>query len=241
MTGSTSPATSTTSTGRPAPISASSAPPPARPRSPGLAPWQPSLGSGTKTYQQAVKEDGNNVWLGGSQHILSQYNRDGFVRLSSNITKAGGDLQAIGIYNGVVYASCHCGNFTYSGTYNYTSPIPNASDVNNIKYIGAWDEATGAYLPDFYPGALDTRSGIGGWELTPDTNGCLWFGGDFKQGSYQGTGYQWLGGFGKFCQRDTDRAHGAGQPALQQHPDRRQARLGRRHRQRRLGALRADP
>ncbi len=103
----------------------------------------------------------------------------------------------------MVYASCHCGNYAYSGTYNYSNPIPNASDVNNIKYIGAWDEATGAYLPDFWPSALDTRSGIGGWELTPDSNGCLWFGGDFKQGSYQGTGYQWLGGFGKFCPRDS--------------------------------------
>ncbi|MDQ1742225.1 MAG: hypothetical protein QOE23_564 [Pseudonocardiales bacterium] len=166
--------------------------------------WQPSLGSGTNTYQQAVKEGtGNDVWLGGSQHILSKYDRASFARLSSNITKSGGDIQAIGIYNGVVYASCHCGNYAYSGTYDYNNPIGTASDVNNIKYIGAWDEATGAYLPDFYPGALDTRSGIGGWELTPDSNGCLWFGGDFKQGSFQGTAYQWLGGFGKFCPRDS--------------------------------------
>ncbi|MDQ1721841.1 MAG: hypothetical protein QOI26_1575 [Pseudonocardiales bacterium] len=170
---------------------------------PGLAPWQPSLGSGTNTYQQAIKEDGNLVWQGGSQHILSAYDRANYARLSSNITKSGGDIQTIGIYNGVVYASCHCGNYSYSGTYDYSNPIPNASDVNNIRYIGAWDEATGAYLPDFWPNALNTRSGIGGWELTPDSNGCLWFGGDFTQGSYQSTGYQWLGGFGKFCPRDT--------------------------------------
>ncbi len=166
--------------------------------------WQSSLGSGTHDYQQAVKEgSGNDVWLGGSQHILSKYDRSSFARLSSNITKSGGDIQTIGIYNGVVYASCHCGNYAYSGTYDYNNPIGTASDVNNIKYIGAWDEVTGAYLPDFYPGALDTRSGIGGWELTPDSNGCLWFGGDFKQGSFQSTGYQWLGGFGKFCPRDS--------------------------------------
>ena len=166
--------------------------------------WQPALGSGDNTYQQAVKEDGNNVWLGGSQHILSLYDRGTFARKSSHITKSGGDIQTIGIYDGVVYASCHCGNYNYSGTYDFANPIPNASDVHNIRYIGAWDEATGEYLPEFWPNALDTRSGIGGWELTPDSNGCLWFGGDFKQGSYQGTGYQWLGGFGKFCQRDSD-------------------------------------
>jgi len=174
----------------------------------GLAPWQVSTGSQIgglhdTRYQQAIKEDGNYVWQGGSQHILSQYNRDDYARMSSNITRAGGDIQTIAIYNGVVYASCHCGNYAYSGTYNYSNPIPDASDVHNIKYIGAWDEVTGAYLPDFYPGALATRSGIGGWELTPDSNGCLWFGGDFKQGSYQSTGYQWLGGFGKFCPRDS--------------------------------------
>ncbi|MDT0261852.1 fibrinogen-like YCDxxxxGGGW domain-containing protein [Jatrophihabitans lederbergiae] len=170
---------------------------------PGLAAWQPSIGSGVKTYQQAIKEDGNYVWQGGSEHVLGQYDRSSYALKSSDITKAGGDIQTIAIYNGVVYASCHCGNYAYSNDLHYDNPIPYASDVNNIKYIGAWDEVTGQYLPDFYPGALDTRSGIGGWELTPDSNGCLWFGGDFKQGSYQSTGYQWLGGFGKFCPRDS--------------------------------------
>ncbi|MEO6501468.1 MAG: fibrinogen-like YCDxxxxGGGW domain-containing protein, partial [Jatrophihabitantaceae bacterium] len=169
----------------------------------GLAQYQPSLGSGDNTYQQAIKEDGDGVWVGGSQHILSRYARDTFARQSSHITRSGGDLQTIGIHNGVLYASCHCGNYSYSGTFNFSNPIPEASDVHNIKYIGAWDAQTGEYLPDFYPSGLDTRSGIGGWELTPDSNGCMWFGGDFKQGSYQGTGYQWLGGFGKFCPRDS--------------------------------------
>jgi chitodextrinase len=170
---------------------------------PGLGKFVPSIGSGTATYQQAIKEDGNQVWEGGAEHVLGQYDRASFTLQSSNITRSGGDIQAIGIYNGVVYASCHCGNYVYNGDINYTNPIPTASDVHNIQYIGAWDEVTGQFLPEFYPIALDTRSGIGGWELTPDSNGCLWFGGDFKQGSWTGTGYQWLGGFGKFCPRDS--------------------------------------
>ena len=170
---------------------------------PGLGKFQPSIGSGTATYQQAIKEDGNEVWEGGAEHVLGHYDRATFTLQSSSIFKSGGDIQTIGIYNGVVYASCHCGNYTYSNDLNYANPIPYASDVNNIQYIGAWDEHTGAYLPEFYPISLDTRSGIGGWELTPDSNGCLWFGGDFTQGSWQGTGYQWLGGFGKFCPRDS--------------------------------------
>jgi chitodextrinase len=171
---------------------------------PGLAQWVPSIGSGTATYQQAIKEGTNGyVWQGGAEHILSQYNRSDYSRVSSNITKAGGDFQTIGIVDGVVYASCHCGDYTYSNDINYTSPIASASDVNNIKYIGAWDEKTGQYLAEFYPSALDTRSGIGGWALDGDSNGCLWFGGDFDQGSWTGSNYQWLGGFGKFCPRDT--------------------------------------
>ncbi|HEX8081031.1 MAG TPA: Ig-like domain-containing protein [Jatrophihabitans sp.] len=170
----------------------------------GLAPFQPSIGSGTNTYQQAVKEDGGNVWVGGSQHVLSQYDRGNFALKRSHITRSGGDFQTIGVHDGVVYASCHCGNYNYSDTLNYdATTITTAKDVHNIRYIAAWDRVTGEYLPDFYPSALGTRSGIGGWELTPDSNGCMWFGGDFTRGSYHGTGYQWLGGFGKFCQRDT--------------------------------------
>ena len=169
----------------------------------GLAPYQPSIGSGTNSYQQAIKEDGDGVWVGGSQHILSRYARDTFARQASHITRSGGDIQTIGVHDGVVYASCHCGNYNYSGTYNFSTPIPEASDVHNIRYIAAFDAQTGEYLPDFYPSGLDTRSGIGGWELTPDSNDCLWFGGDFKRGSFQGTAYQWLGGFGKFCLRDS--------------------------------------
>ena len=61
---------------------------------------------------------------------------------------------------------------------------------------------TGEFLEAFWPGALDTTNGNGVWAMEVDPKGCLWFGGDMKQGSWTGTAYQWLGGFGKFCQRD---------------------------------------
>jgi chitodextrinase len=169
---------------------------------PGLQPWLPPTGT-TKTYQQTIKEVGDYVWVGGSEHIMSQYRRADFSFVSTNMTKAGGDFQALGAVDGVVYGSCHCGNWNYSGTRNYSDPIPSATDVNTISFIGAWDATTGEYLPDFYPAALDTRGGIGPWELTGDSNSCLWFGGDMTKGSWTGTAYQWLGGFGKFCPRDT--------------------------------------
>jgi chitodextrinase len=168
----------------------------------GLAAWVPSTGSGTKNYQQVVKEVGGNVWVGGSQHILSRYNKPDNARMSSSITRQGGDFQAIAEIDGIIYASCHCGDWVYDGTFNYSSPIGESSRPSSIKYIGAWDAATGEFLPDFWINALDTRAGIGPWALEVDPDKCLWFGGDMKQGSWTGTEYQWLGGFGKVCQRD---------------------------------------
>jgi chitodextrinase len=169
---------------------------------PGLAPFVPSTGSGTKDYQQIVKEYDDAVWVGGSQHILSKYNKADNARLTSSITRQGGDFQAMEIIDGVVYAACHCGDWEYTGTYNYSSPVTTASRPSSIQYIGAWDAATGEFLEGFYPSALDARAGIGPFALAVDPDKCLWFGGDMKQGSWTGTAYQWLGGFGKFCQRD---------------------------------------
>ena len=172
---------------------------------PGLAQWVPSIGS-NKKYQQTILEVGDTVWQGGSEHILSQYARSDYARQSSNIARAGGDFQALTAANGVVYASCHCQNWIYNGTYDWSSTnatMTTATDVHAIALIGAWDAVTGEYLPDFYPGALTPRQGDGPWELKMDTNGCMWFGGDLVQGSWTGTAYQWLGGFGKFCPRDS--------------------------------------
>ena len=160
----------------------------------GLAAWKPSIGSGTSTYQQAVKEGGSYVWQGGSQHVLGQYDRSDYSLNSSDITKSGGDIQAIGIHEGVVYASCHCGNYTYSNdALRQPDPVRLRREQHPVhRCVGRGDRRVPARL---LPGALKTRSGIGGWELTPDSNGCVWFGGDFTQGSYQGAGYQWLGGW----------------------------------------------
>lgn len=168
---------------------------------PGQGPHVPSIGS-NKTYQQAILEVGNRVWLGGSEHSTQMYDRGDFTLMKAAMTKQGGDTQVIGELNGVVYVSCHCGNYVYSDSNNFSSPVGGASGVTNVKYIMAFDAVTGELIPDFYPSALDTRSGMGGWALEGDQYGCLWFGGDFKRGSYQPSGYQWLGGFGKFCQQD---------------------------------------
>lgn len=168
---------------------------------PGMGPFVPSIGA-NQTYQQAILEVGDTVWMGGSEHNTQRYDRATFNLERSFTTRAGGDTQVIAEMNRVVYASCHCGGWIYSDVNNYGDPIPAASNVTNLRYVYAFDAATGDLIVDFYPAALETRSGLGGWALEGDQYGCLWFGGDFTKGSWQPGGTDWLGGFGKFCQRD---------------------------------------
>jgi hypothetical protein len=170
---------------------------------PGLSPSVVATGSGTSIYQQTILETGDDVWQGGSQHILARYGRGTYTFKSGNITRNGGDFQALAEKDGVIYGSCHCLNFTYSGTTNYGSPIAPATDVNSIRFIGAWDASTGDYIPQFYVSSLSARNDMGPWALKNGPDGCLWFGGDLTGGSYTGTVQQWLGGFGKLCPRDT--------------------------------------
>ncbi|MBT0770550.1 hypothetical protein KIH74_16520 [Kineosporia sp. J2-2] len=169
----------------------------------GLSPPVVAAGSGSSTYQQTILETGDDVWQGGSQHILARYGRDTYQFRSGNITRNGGDFQALAEKDGVIYGACHCLNFSYSGTTSYSSPIPNASDVNSVRFIGAWDATTGDFIPQFYVSSLSARNDMGPWALKNGPDGCLWFGGDFTGGSYTGTTQQWLGGFGKLCPRDT--------------------------------------
>lgn len=179
---------------------------------PGLGQWTPSGGSGpTAKYQQAIKETDNGyVWQGGSEHILEQFDRGTYTMKKSFITRngtagGGGDIQTIALQDGVMYASCHCDNYVYTDDLSWSNPLASNTDVHNINLIGAWDATTGQYLQNWWPSGLDGRQGLGAWELMPDTNGCLWFGGDFDQGSWNPAAgaYQWLGGFGKFCQNDS--------------------------------------
>ena len=155
------------------------------------------------TYQQTVLEVGDNVFIGGAEHILTRYNRTDFAAGKSVITKNGGDFQALAEKDGVLYGACHCGHSQYWDSRSFSSPHTDAADVTSILFIGAWDARTGEPLPQFQPQQLETRNGSGPWAMRVDPNGCLWFGGDFTRGARQANGsWQWLGGFGKLCPRD---------------------------------------
>ncbi len=168
------------------------------PKVSGLQPWKPTIPLDKVAYQQTVLEVGDDVWQGGSEHNFQRYRRSDYALQNSFVTKRGGDFQSAIEVDGVVYASCHCNNYNYSDLTSWTSaaapPLGSYTDVHPITYVGAWDAATGRYLPGFAP-ALRARVATGPWDMTVDVNNCLWFGGDMTRG----TSGQWLGGFGRFC------------------------------------------
>jgi hypothetical protein len=172
-----------------------------------VAAWQPTFStSGSARYQQAVKQVGSKVWLGGSQHSMFSYDPQTFALEEVHITKAGGDIQAIDGGNGYAYGGCHCGDWNYD-TSNYDGTTPGQTNVSwtqgdDINYVGAWDAKTGAYAPDFTPRAT-ARNGYGAWSLKVAADGTLWTGGSFTSVVRENGASQWVGGFMRFAVRDT--------------------------------------
>jgi trimeric autotransporter adhesin len=165
----------------------------------------PRFSAGNPRYQQAILEVGARVWHGGAEHMLFSYARDTFALLSGNVTQPHGDFQAIAARNDVVYAGCHCGDFNYSEQYTYYQDKrvdDTFTQADNIGFVGAWDQATGRYLPDFVPG-LRTARGHGSWAIAFDTNGTMWTGGDFDRAQVANGSWQWVGGFARLPERDS--------------------------------------
>ena len=169
----------------------------------GIGAWQPSIGSNAK-YQQAVDDLGNGrIVVGGSEHDFQLWDWNRTTLLDSAVTKQGGDTQAIEEFDGKLYMGCHCGNWVYEGTNNWSSPSGFRS-VQPINLIGQWDAATFSYDTSWYPSSLKGASGEGVWAIDKDSRGCLWVGGDLNRGGYSGNAASdWLGGFARFCQEDT--------------------------------------
>ncbi|MFC9333907.1 fibrinogen-like YCDxxxxGGGW domain-containing protein [Arthrobacter sp. NPDC057009] len=167
-----------------------------------LAPWTwtPSTTSGTD-FQLAIQEAGNRVWLGGSQHNLFSFDTQTLARMSGNITKAGGDFQRIAEGGGVVYGGCHCDDWNYSNAFTWSNVGTQWTSADRINLVGAWDAATGDYIPDFNP-VLKGRGGYGAWGIFIDSLGKIWTGGDFESSVTASGANQWSGGFVIFPPRD---------------------------------------
>jgi hypothetical protein len=166
---------------------------------PGLAAWTPTVTNG-RDYQQVIQEHGQNVFQGGSEHDFQIHDRDTYNLVQQYIPTPGGDFQAEAEVNGVVYASCHCNNFVYTGATAWPG-LNNFQRADRITYILAVDAATGKLLNQFQP-EMHSANTEGVWELFADSKGCLWFGGDENQGALINGVRQWLGSFGRFCPPD---------------------------------------
>lgn len=152
-------------------------------------------------YQQAVEDVGKVVWLGGSQHSLFSYNAGSLKLRTTDITLSGGDIQSIDERAGVVYASCHCDEWNYSGTGHFDAPqAAGYTQVDRIGRVGAWDAATGSYYPQFAP-YTTSRHSEGPWAVLSATDGTLWAGGDYTASVGADGALQWTGGFVRYPMR----------------------------------------
>jgi hypothetical protein len=157
---------------------------------------------GTRTgYQWAIREIGNKIWVGGSEHMLFSYDRNTFANIDSNITKSGGDVQAIGNNGNIVYSGCHCFHTVYEEALKWGNVGTIWTQASKINSVGAWDNTTGKNLSNFSP-FLSSRNGAGLWAVYTDTRGNTWTGGDYTASVRSDWVKQWSGGFARFPQGD---------------------------------------
>ncbi len=158
-----------------------------------------------KMYQESVNAVGGNVFFGGSEHSLFRYDIASMTRQSGSVTLAnGGDIQAIESHGGVTYASCHCSDFAYQDAYSWDNlPGEDWTEADPIRWVGAWDSATGKQL-NWTPYNLSSKRATGAWALKVTDGGTLWVGGDFTNSYTSLTGRQWNGGFALYGPRDDE-------------------------------------
>ncbi|MFJ3031531.1 fibrinogen-like YCDxxxxGGGW domain-containing protein [Rothia terrae] len=155
-----------------------------------------------KGFQFDVQDADSSVFAGGAEHLIAQYNKADLSRMSSSITKRGGDFQDLhrDARTGVIYGACHCENWVYQNGDLHDNPWSTSTNINRIRMVGAFDEKTGEYLPDFNP-MLTGQYGNGIWESFVDSTGVLWVGGDISK-TLGASGTQDTVGFARYAPRD---------------------------------------
>ena len=151
-------------------------------------------------FQFDVQDAGTGVWVGGTEHLISRYDKASLTPTYTAITRDGGDFQDLHLNGNTIYGACHCGDFLYQDSRNKRHPVGGSSVIHSIKLVAAFDKDSGKMLPEFSP-AIKGDHGFGIWESFVDSKGTLWVGGDIHR-SLGVHGTQDTVGFARFEARD---------------------------------------
>ncbi|MEZ5298272.1 MAG: fibronectin type III domain-containing protein [Ilumatobacteraceae bacterium] len=154
------------------------------------------------SYQQDVLSLGDEVWQVGAQHAHQVYRASDYALIRGWVTDPWGDGQALAYGNGIVYGGSHANGDTYMYADATSWPeLTGWTSRTRTRWMGAWDAERHEFL-DWYP-EIGTENGEGAWALFVDSTKCLWAGGDFNRGSFDGSVARYVGGFAKFCPGDS--------------------------------------
>ena len=151
-------------------------------------------------FQFDVQDAGSGVWVGGTEHLISRYDKASLSPTYTAITRDGGDFQDLHLHGNNIYGACHCGDFLYQDSRNKQAPVGGSSVIHSVKLVAAFDKDSGKMLPEFSP-AIKGDHGFGIWESFVDSKGTLWVGGDIHR-SLGVHGTQDTVGFARFEARD---------------------------------------
>ena len=151
-------------------------------------------------FQFDVQDAGSGVWVGGTEHLISRYDKASMTPTYTAITRNGGDFQDLHLHGDNIYGACHCGDFLYQDSRNKQRPVDGSSVIHSVKLVAAFDKDSGKMLPEFSP-AIKGNNGFGIWESFVDSKGTLWVGGDIHR-SLGVHGTQDTVGFARFEARD---------------------------------------
>ncbi len=151
-------------------------------------------------FQFDVQDAGSSVWLGGTEHMISRYDKATMRRTYSAITREGGDFQDLHLNGNIIYGACHCGDYIYQNSTTWEKAWESAQDAQTIRLVAAFDKDSGQVLPEFAP-IMNGAHGYGVWESFVDSTGTLWVGGDIRK-SLGANGVQQTIGFARYAPRD---------------------------------------